>query len=119
MVRNKLTGAHYGINSWLQQRITAVIMLVTAIIFIIFVAVMALNINSNISSWQNVFHCTWVKFFTQVFFIAVLLHAWVGVRDIWMDYISCAALKLTLYALTFLWLIGSLIYSIRIIWMLV
>ncbi len=36
----------------------------------------------------GIFSQTWVKVFTQVSFIAVFLHAWVGIRDLWMDYIK-------------------------------
>lgn len=117
MVKPNLTGAKYGLNSWLQQRVTAVIMLVVAVVFIAVIAFMALDVDANISSWQGLFHHLWVQFFMQVFFAAMLLHAWVGVRDILMDYVKCTVIKLTLYVLTILWLIGSLVYSIKIIWM--
>lgn len=117
MVKRNLTGAHYGLNTWLQQRITAVIMLILAIVFIIFVGFIASNVNSSITSWQNVFHCTFVKFFAQIFFVSVVLHAWIGIRDIWMDYVQCAYAKLMLHVLTLLWLLGSLVYSIKVIWL--
>jgi succinate dehydrogenase / fumarate reductase, membrane anchor subunit len=117
MVKHNLTGARYGINSWLQQRITAVIMLVLTVVFVVFVEFLAHNVNSSIASWQSVFRCTLVKFFVQVFFAAVVIHAWVGIRDIWMDYVQCTCIKLMLYVITILWLLGSLVYSIKIIWM--
>lgn len=116
MVKRNLTGAHYGLNSWLQQRVTAVVMLVLAIVFIAFVGFLATNVNASISSWQNLFHCSFVKFFVQVFFAAVILHAWIGIRDIWMDYVQCSCMKLTLYIFSILWLLGSLVYSVKIIW---
>ena len=116
MVKRNITGAGYGFGTWLQQRITAVIMLVFAIVFLIFIFAMALNVNSNISSWQSLFNYTLFKIFIQIFFIALVVHAWIGIRDIWMDYIQCNAMKLTLHTLTILWLLGSLIYSIKVIW---
>lgn len=116
MVKRNLTGAGYGLGSWLQQRVTAVIMLISAVVFFIFIAYLATSINGNISSWQSAFQCLFVKIFVQFFFAALVLHTWVGIRDLWMDYVSCAALRLTLYVLTILWLLGSLIYSIKILW---
>ncbi len=116
MVKRNLTGAGFGFISWLQQRITAIIMLIFAIIFLISVFLSALHINSSITSWQSLFSCTLIKIVVQIFFLAVILHAWVGIRDIWMDYIKCNSLKLTLHVLTILWLFGSLIYSIKVIW---
>ena len=116
MVKRHLTGAGYGMLSWLQQRVSALIMLFSAIVFFIFVAYIALHTTSSISSWQAVFQNIFVKIFVQIFFVALVLHAWVGIRDLWMDYITCAGLRLGLYVLTILWLVGSLIYSIKILW---
>ena len=117
MVRKNITGAGYGINSWLQQRVTAIIMLICLIVFFAFVFTLASDVNATISSWQGVFACVWVKIFVQIFVIALLLHAWVGIRDIWMDYVQIIWLKLTLHSLTILWLLGSLIYSIKVLWL--
>ena len=116
MVKRNVTGAGYGLNSWLSQRVTAVIMLVSVVVFFAFVAFLALRVDSNISSWQEAFHCPFVQVFVQVFFLALLLHAWVGIRDIWMDYVTHNGLKLTLHVLTMLWLLASFMYSIKIIW---
>lgn len=115
MVKGKLTGAHYGLSSWLQQRITAIIMLVCTLFFIYFVVDMAYSVDSSFMSWQNAVHSIFIKIFIEVFVLALLLHAWVGVRDIIMDYVHCAGIRLTLYILTILWLIGSLMYSVKVI----
>ena len=109
MVRKNITGAGYGINSWLQQRVTAIIMLVCLIVFFAFVFTLASDVNATIDSWQSVFAFVWVKIFVQIFITALLLHAWVGIRDIWMDYIQKTWVKITLHCLTMLWVFGSLI----------
>jgi len=116
MVTRILTGAGYGLGSWLWQRMTAVIMLISSIVFFGFVAYWALNVNSSINSWQLVFNNILVKIVVQLFFVALLIHAWVGIRDLWMDYIQSTSVRLTLHTLTILWLVGSLIYSIKVIW---
>ena len=116
MVKRILTGASYGLGSWLWQRITAVLMLIGSIVFFGFVAYLALNVNSHMSSWQTAFNCVFVKTVVQIFFVAVLIHAWVGIRDLWMDYIQSTSVRLTLHTLTILWLTGSFIYSIKVIW---
>lgn len=67
MVRRNITGAGYGFNSWIGQRITAVIMLVVIVVFLLFVAYLATNVNSSIASWQAVFKCSFVKIFVQLF----------------------------------------------------
>ncbi len=116
MVKRNLTGAGYGLGSWLQQRLTAIVMLVFAIAFLAFVVYAKLNVDANISSWQALFQSLIAKIFVQVFFLAVVIHAWVGIRDFWMDYIKSAGMKITLYLLTILWLLGCLIYTVKVIW---
>ena len=54
-----------------------------------------------------------MKVFTQVSFIAVFLHAWVGIRDLWMDYIKPFGVRLFLQVATIVWLVGCLVYSIK------
>jgi succinate dehydrogenase / fumarate reductase membrane anchor subunit len=115
--KRNLTGAGYGIVSWLYQRITAVIMLVFLLAFLVFIFNVALNVNSSIASWQVIFNCTLTRVLVQIFVIALVLHAWVGIRDLWMDYIQCNAIKLTLHTLTILWLVGSLLYSVKVLWL--
>ncbi|MEG9540560.1 succinate dehydrogenase, hydrophobic membrane anchor protein, partial [Acinetobacter baumannii] len=42
--------------------------------------------------------------------------AWIGVRDIWMDYVKPVAVRLTLQVLTILWLVGCAGYAAQILW---
>ena len=114
--QRRILSAGYGINSWLQQRITAVIMLVGIIAVFAFLILANEVIDSNFISWQQFFSFIFVKVFTQIVILAVILHAWVGIRDLWMDYAKSFSLRLVLHTLTVLWLLGSLIYSIEILW---
>jgi succinate dehydrogenase / fumarate reductase membrane anchor subunit len=57
-----------------------------------------------------------VRVFTTVTVMALLIHAWVGVRDIWMDYVKPLGLRLSLHVLTVLWLVGSFVYAIKVVW---
>ncbi|WP_027467332.1 succinate dehydrogenase, hydrophobic membrane anchor protein [Deefgea rivuli] len=113
MVNRHVVGAHYGLRDWLVQRVTAVIMLaytLGVVAFILFAN------GASFEAWQALFACTWVKIVTTITIFALLWHAWVGIRDIWMDYVQHIGVKLTLHVLTLLWLIGSLIYMIKVVW---
>lgn len=112
MVDRKLTGAHYGLRDWIAQRITAVVMLVYTIALI----VVLFALPKEYHAWQAFFAQTWVKVFTQVTFLAVAIHVWIGVRDIWMDYIKPVGVRLTMHTLTILWLVGVFVYSIKVLW---
>ncbi|PIT09990.1 succinate dehydrogenase, hydrophobic membrane anchor protein [Snodgrassella alvi] len=112
MIDRNLAGAHYGLRDWIMQRITAVVMLVYSVLFLI----MIICLPHSYQQWQCFFAQTWVRLVTQIFILALTLHAWVGIRDLWMDYIKPVGLRLFLHVATILWLVGCLIYSVQVIW---
>ena len=112
MVDRKLTGAHYGLRDWAMQRATAVLMLIYTAALIVFL----LALPGDYAACQAFFGQTWVKVFTQISFIALFLHAWVGIRDLWMDYIKPFGLRLFLQVATIVWLAGCMVYSVKVIW---
>ena len=108
-----VVGAHYGLTEWLLQRVTAVIMLVFTLVLLI---VYLLFGYASYEGWASLFANQLMKILSFLTFLSLFYHAWVGVRDIWMDYIGSAALRLTLQASTALWLIGCAAYSVQILW---
>lgn len=118
MVDRKLAGAHYGLRDWAMQRATAVIMLLYTVAFVVFLLCLPSGEESHLA-WQAFFAKTWVKVFTQLTVVALFLHAWVGIRDLWMDYIKPFGVRLFLQVATIVWLVGCLIYSVKVIWGLV
>ena len=95
-----------------MQRATAVLMLIYTAALIVFL----LALPGDYAAWQAFFSQTWVKVFTQISFIALFLHAWVGIRDLWMDYIKPFGLRLFLQVATIVWLAGCMVYSVKVIW---
>jgi succinate dehydrogenase / fumarate reductase membrane anchor subunit len=114
MVKSFSSG--YGATSWLYQRITAVLMLLFLLLMLALIIMAHLHLNATIISWQNFFQLFIVKLVSQLTLIAIATHAWVGMRDLWMDYIKCGAMRITLYTLTILWLASSIIYAAVILW---
>lgn len=113
MVKREVVGAHYGLRDWLVQRITAVIMLVyTAVIL----SVIAGLPRIDYWQWRVLWQTPVVRYATVLVVICLLLHCWVGVRDIFMDYIKDPALRLTLYVLTIGALMWYGIWAIQILW---
>ncbi|QRN41135.1 MAG: succinate dehydrogenase, hydrophobic membrane anchor protein [Neisseriaceae bacterium] len=112
MVDRHLTGAHYGIRDWIFQRLSAVLILVFSIIFITGLFFTP----STYEAWQQFFSYVSVKIVTQIIVIAIIVHAWVGIRDIWMDYINNSGLRLLMHTFTVTWLLASFIYSVYVIW---
>jgi succinate dehydrogenase / fumarate reductase, membrane anchor subunit len=113
MVKRVVTGAHYGFRDWLMQRITAVVMAVYTPVFLI-----ALCARSPVTyeSWKSLFGQTWMQLATFLFLVSVCLHAWVGVRDILMDYVKPVGARLTLEVLVIIALVGCGGWAVETLW---
>jgi len=57
-----------------------------------------------------------MKLLTLVVVLSLAWHAWVGVRDIWMDYVRPVAARLVLQILTIGWLIGCTGWAVQVLW---
>jgi succinate dehydrogenase / fumarate reductase membrane anchor subunit len=113
MVTRVLVGAHYGLKDWLAQRLTAVVMIVYTLLLIV-IAVAHGGIDRAL--WQALLTGVAFRVATMLFGLALLWHAWIGMRDVWMDYIKPAALRLTLETLTVVALIGYGVWLAAILW---
>jgi len=67
-------------------------------------------------SWAGMFASTWMKVLTLLALVSLVWHAWVGVRDIFMDYIKPTGLRLFLLIATIVALVGYAIWAIMILW---
>lgn len=107
-----VVGAHYGLKDWLAQRITAGVMATYTVVM----AVLLLCAGGGYEGWHSLMANGFVRFFTFLFIVSLCYHAWVGVRDIWMDYVKPTAIRLTLHVLTLLALVGYAGWAAQIIW---
>ena len=106
-------GAHYGWKDWLVQRVTAVVMILYTLGML---GVTLYNGGFDYALWQALFANAAFRIATLLFGLAVLWHAWIGMRDIWMDYIKPVGLRLVLQVLTIVWLLGCAGYAAQILW---
>lgn len=108
-----VVGAHYGLRDWLAQRVTAIVMaLYTVVLLVVFLTAS----DFSYEGWAGLFANQWFKLLTFVTFLSLLYHAWVGMRNVWMDYVKPMALRLVLQAATILWLVGCAAYAAQILW---
>ncbi|EON12138.1 MULTISPECIES: succinate dehydrogenase, hydrophobic membrane anchor protein [Pandoraea] len=108
-----VVGAHYGLRDWIAQRMTAVIMAVYTVILLVWFFAAK---DFSYEGWASIFAHQWMKLATFVTLLALFYHAWVGVRDIWMDYVKPVGVRLALYALTIVWLLACAGYAAQILW---
>lgn len=112
MVTRVVVGAHYGLKDWLAQRITAVFMALYTLV----ISALLLLAEPGYEGWRALMTNGFVRFITFLFIVSLCYHAWVGVRDIWMDYVKPTAIRLTLHVLTLLALVGYAGWAAQIIW---
>lgn len=108
-----VVGAHYGVKDWLAQRVTAIVM---AIYTIILLASFFGAHDFSYEGWAGLFSHQWFKLFSLVTLFGLFYHAWVGIRDIWMDYIKPVGIRLALQIATLLWLIACAAWTVQILW---
>ena len=109
-----VVGAHYGLRDWLAQRVTAALMAVFTLILLAQVIFSRGPVGYDL--WAGIFTAQWMKALTFVIIIALLYHVWVGMSDIWMDYIKPVGIRLTLQVLSIIWLVGCAGWSIQVLW---
>lgn len=108
-----VTGAHYGLKDWLVQRVTAVVMIVYLLVL---VSLMFVFSPQDYGAWKNIFSNQWMRIVTFLFFIALFWHAWIGVRNILMDYVHPTAIRLTAQILVIISLLFYFVWSAEILW---
>jgi succinate dehydrogenase / fumarate reductase membrane anchor subunit len=113
-----VVGAHYGLKDWIAQRVTALILI--AYTLILGVGLLLSPSPLQYEDWVHLFNWTLLgaplgKLLAILAVLSVTYHAWIGVRDIWMDYVTATGIRLTLQVLTILWLAGSAVYAVLIL----
>lgn len=113
MVTRIVVGAGYGFGDWLLQRVTAVVM---ALYTVIMGLTLLCGPTLTQESWRALMSGNFMRTISLLFIVSLAYHAWVGVRDIWMDYITCDAKRLLLHSATALFLIACAGWATQILW---
>ena len=100
-------------RDWLAQRITAAIMAVYSVILL---AVLVSSAPITYVVWKALFAQGWMRVATLLFAASLGWHAWVGVRDILMDYVKPTGLRLALQVAVLLTIAGYLAWTVQILW---
>jgi succinate dehydrogenase / fumarate reductase membrane anchor subunit len=113
VVTREVIGAHYGLRDWLAQRVTAVVMAVYTLLVLVALAGLP---SLDYQHWRALWELPLMRFATVLAALSLLLHAWVGVRNIFMDYVKPVWLRLTLHAAAILWLAWCGAWVVQILW---
>jgi succinate dehydrogenase / fumarate reductase membrane anchor subunit len=112
--RRLVSGAHYGLRDWLAQRVTGALFALFTLI--VLVQVLLTSGPLGYEGWAAIFTPQWMKALTFACFLAIAYHIWVGMRDIWMDYVRPAGIRLALHIFTIVWLVACLGWAVQVLW---
>ena len=113
MVKRIVTGAHYGLVDWLAQRVTATVMVVYILLL---VALLLVAPPHDYAAWKALFSNQWLRIVSFLFLASLYWHAWIGMRDILMDYVHATGTRLTIEILIILSLLFYSVWSVEILW---
>jgi succinate dehydrogenase / fumarate reductase membrane anchor subunit len=101
-----------GLRAWMVQRFTAIYML----LFVMFTLLhFVFDRPRSYADWQHWISAPFVLIAAALFFGALLLHAWVGLRDVMMDYVRVLPVRIALLASLAFLLIGLGLWVMRIL----
>lgn len=104
-------GAHYGLVEWLYQRVSAVVMLVSLLVFL----VLSFGRSPGYAGWQAFMETPTVRSVALFFFAMVYIHVWTGLRNVVMDYVHSVSIKIVLYTLIAIALAAYSVWTLRIL----
>ena len=102
----------HGLRDWLLQRLTAIYLA-------LFLGYLLLHFliqpQHNFQEWHGWMTHPAMIIATALFILAVLVHGWVGMRDVVLDYVQSIRLRITILSLIALTLIGCGIWTLRLL----
>lgn len=105
-----MSRAAQGLRAWLLQRITAIYLALYLVVVLILIGI---NQPLDYTQWRAWFGSPAMGVLSTLFGLSLLLHAWVGIRDVLIDYVHAVWLRLLLMAVTGLVLLGSFLWIVR------
>ena len=106
-------GARRGLDMWLLQRASAIYMAVFLLVFLIcFLAAGPIDF----VTWPGLFAPLAMKVGALRFVAALLVHAWIGLREIFIDYVHFLVPRLALYLAFGALYLGCLVWTVDILW---
>ncbi len=113
MVKPVFSFGKSGLQDWLLQRISAVVLVIYAIF--LFSQMMA-NTKHSFIAWHELFLGGWLRCASLLALISLVIHAWIGMWTITTDYLKPVILRLPSQIIIILALLGYLYWGIKIIW---
>ena len=98
----------------IAQRVTGVLMALFTLV--VLAQVLFSSGPIGYEKWAGIFHPQWMKMLTFATVVGLAYHVWVGMRDVLMDYVPPAGIRLVLQFLVIVWLLGCVGWAIQVLW---
>ena len=109
-----VVGAHYGMRDWLSQRVTSVVMIVFTVLVLSQIIFSKGTIGYEL--WAGIFAHQWMKTITFVVILSMLYHVWVGMRNVFMDYVKPYAVRFVMHVFAIVWLVACSGWAMQVLW---
>lgn len=101
-----------GLRPWVIQRVSAVYIA----LFVLYLIYCSFNVEqAGFDAWRAWLFAPVNSVGMGLFIIAVLFHAWIGIRDVILDYVHNIMLRIFVLALVLGVLAGSGLWAFRIL----
>jgi succinate dehydrogenase / fumarate reductase membrane anchor subunit len=101
-----------GLRAWVLQRVTAIYLL----LFLPYlIATLAASPPADHAAWVAWLGRPWVGIALLLFTAALLVHAWVGIRDAVIDYVRPIGARVTVLTLIAFGLVASGLWAFKVI----
>jgi succinate dehydrogenase / fumarate reductase membrane anchor subunit len=113
MVHNVTSLTGNGLRDWLIQRISAVVLTFYTLFLFGFVL---FHPHLDLESWRALFSSIWMKLFTLIAVLNLILHSWIGIWTVTTDYLKNFSIRLMTQSVVFFALLIYFFYTIVILW---
>lgn len=104
---------YHCLRDWLFQRISGAIMAIYSVMWLVIIAI---NPMTEFATWQMLFSNLWMKLASLLFLVSMLYHAWLGVRDISMDYIPMLQVRKLFQLMVVASLLVYSVWGVNVLW---
>ena len=99
-----------GLRAWTLQRISAVYL---GIFLLVLLHRFGFHPPADFAAWRGWVATPWVSIGLMLFAVSLLLHAWVGIRDVLIDYVRPIGARVALLSLFAFLLIASGLWALQ------
>ena len=113
MVSNASALGRNGVHDFILVRATAIVLTQYIIYMVGFFAITG---DVTYEAWTGFFSSAFTKVFTLLALVSTLIHTWIGMWQVFTDYVKSTALRLGLQLLTVVALLVYVIYGFVVVW---